>query len=70
MADLMRADVAYMPSGPEFALLGLAGLLLIAAVVALAVTVTVLIVRKLRKKRVPEDADGRPVPPDMRGGAS
>lgn len=71
MADLLLADVAFVPSGPELVIFGFVGLFMIACIVALAVVAVVLIVRLFRKKKPSESrGGGRPKPPDTQGGIS
>ena len=71
MANLLRADVIFVPSGPELVIFGLIGLIMIACIVALAVAAVVLIVRLFRKKKPDESrGGGRPKPPDTQGGIS
>ena len=63
MANLVLADMAL---GPAFAVLGLAALIAVGFVVALAVAATVLIVGHLRKKKNGTNDDRRgkgPTPP-------
>ena len=71
MANLLRADVIFVPSGPELVIFGLIGLFMIACVVALAVAAVMLIVRLFRKRKPSEGRGGeRPKPPDTQGGIS